>query len=280
MAFERVEDGRGQAWMLDRDWMRGLFGGAAYSHAFNECARLIRTEDHWMQKIGLAEDNAQVDWDADKVDRISARKKAEYKDSFRHLFPSGGQLALQFLARVRAEKVRNTFKRNAQFGSANEINRGNVEWAEAAMGKARTVRDGSVMALGITASVATAGTATFFIGGAMASAGAAGAKYQDTGDARKAMMAGAFEVISLGSGTIIAARHAAVAAKLGPKASKTVVKIGLTFASDLGTETAKGALLEEKATDEALRQAAIKAFIGMGVDAAEATALGAAVKED
>lgn len=248
-----VTDSRGVVWRVNEDALRRFINGFSYTAAFLKHAKLARTEDHWLQKIGLADDHAHIDFD----DKAIAKDKQMFAEAIEKtvLFQvkQDGTWAVEYVSQLVAQKTANDCARNGMFQSAQAVNAANIKWAERAITYAKGTRDLSVVAFGVIAGVASGGV-TFYIAAGGATIGKGASVYQDTGKTGQALGAAGFQAITLGAGPVLK----------GVPALKNVkeVRAAVTLLIESGADFGENYLIKEEDLSKSLLSASVS--LGMG----------------
>lgn len=250
-------DNHGNGWLLDKERMKGVIRQYAYVNAALTNTRIIRTKDHWLQKVGIADAHAEISM-ADSL--IEAKKKQITSRKMKELeaLYSGDWFDVyNYLIDTRIKMLRMQHGLNSLFASAQEINTANIESARRMITITRGVRDTSVISLSVIAAVGTGGLTVALATGASA-AGSSIATYQDTGSMSKALTSGGLALVPLGSKKLEGAMKVA-------KHSRTVI-VGTSALIDFTADTASEIIISDAKIDQALRKALFKFTLSTGGD--------------
>lgn len=254
--WKAVKDKQGQHWLIDWQQFNNVIAAYAFMQAFKDCAR-IKTE-----KIDWGFDIDTVDFDHSKM----MHKKQSYinrlvGENVRQLGVDGREV-FKNLVEYRGATATMRRDRAKLFAKAQSSANSSLAWAEAALATTQLTRDVAISAIAIVGIPAEGGVAIAAV--AANTAGTAIAKYQDTGNADAAIIAGTGALIMCGAGAVTEiAKEGQAAMNAG---AKVMVVGGLVI--DTMFEYA-GALAEKKSTGDAGKAALLKAVmssVGLGID--------------
>lgn len=251
--------GDGARWMFDPERTGKALAHGAGIRAKVENSAVVATKDHWLQRLGPLSmpPNGEVQSNLSKIDAAKSRYIAEYNQQLQSLQSGGWEDLEAWLVLMRQQTDIYNKRMMSMFDEALDLTSISIKSAETGMKVAKFTRDASIASLGIVAVVATGGTALYLA--TAAQAGLSGvATYQDTGSINKALASGAFAAAPLGAGKIIKAGSAAAGASKGVTAVISVV-------TDVGMDTAKSMVVDDKSIEKALAGAALDKAIGTGI---------------
>lgn len=260
-----VTAGDGKKWHYNEAGAQRIVKRLSYYQALSQHIGITRIKDHWVQKIGLMGAHAEVDFDSKQVNYRKDQLTVAHWQAIQALHSGGLDDVFEMLVLFKAESDRLGQQTNKLFQTAVSLNNANIEAAEKMIGATRFTRDASIVGISVIATVATGG-ATFYIATAAAAAGSAAAKYQDTGDLKKSLAAGAFGLVPLGKVKVLG--------KAGTVLDKQAVA-ALSMVWDASVDTAKGVLVDEKPLRRALGEALVDTGVSGLVDLAMADRLAA-----
>lgn len=255
---QRYTDVNGTAWLFDQDRAVRMISHYARNKAMVETSSVVRSRDSFLQKIRLADALAEVKSDQSAFTSRKAQIEAATGYALTSHLSGGWDQALDFLITIRRQTVALSTQEMALYQSASGINQAAIDSAETAVSLAKGVRNGSVIGLGIIATVATGG-ATIALASASGAGLSATASYQDTGDFKKAAVKGSLFLIPVGLKKVQSAAKVA-------GYSQTVIT-SVSIAIDAAVETFENVYFNEASLDVAIQKALISTGVAIGSDA-------------
>lgn len=244
--FKTFSDAQGVNWSCNESGCANVVMAYAYVKALMECSRM------GTESVGMGFTAAKVDFDPREV----KAKKNElygrcYVEFLQRRQKDGGD-GFDYLVALRKETTRFRSHRSNMFRSVESDNQTTIDLAESSLAITRTYRDLGFTTLGILAAVGTGGW--FYAAGAAAAVGGGVGKYQDTGKADQAIIAGVGGLVMLGWGAV---GKIAQVEGIG----KGVV-IGMGIVTDVTFEVA-GQSADGKRGGDLAKAAGIKAIMGV-----------------
>jgi len=249
------KDGMGIPWMLDKEAARRVIRGYAFQKAALNHTRVIRTKDHWLQKVGLMDAHAGTFENTAALEREREQIVSTLLVQLEECYEDGWEDVYQLLVALKTAMLRNRARMTSMFDTAQDINRANIAAAENGIKWSRRVRDGSLVCISVIGAVGTGGL-TVSLATGLGAAGQGAATYQDTGDVQKAAAEGILGLVPLGTAELKGAMKVA-------GSSKALI-VSVNGLIDFGTETTKHMLtVDDARIEKALQQAALKTGSGL-----------------
>lgn len=253
---KQFTDDSGQRWSYDEGAALRLIGHYARLKAMNETTRVVTTRESLIQKLYLANELAQVDTDVNRMLQRKAEVEAVTGRRFATLMLGAADDAQSYLFGLRRDVNRLTLANQSVYRRAQDINQAAIDHAETAIKITKGVRDGSILTLGVIATVSTGGL-TLAVASGTGVGLQATATYQDTGSVSKAAVKGALFMLPLGTKQISLAAGAAGAS--------TTVTTAMSLAIDTGAETFEGVYVNDADLDKAFGAALTNQLMGFGI---------------
>jgi hypothetical protein len=252
--WKAVKDKKGQQWLIDWEQFNNIIVAYANIHAFAEAASIKPEAIPWGRDIDV------VDFDH-KAMREHQRKLINSLVSELVLgMASDGTVVFQRLCRLRSATIALREKRAELFRQTGASANKSIAVSDLAVSLATLTRDVAITCIAVVA--VPAGGAVALGGVALTGAGTALAKYQDTGNANAALIAGTGSLIVAGAGAC------ANMVMKADKVAKGIFIVGGVFV-DTSFEFV-GAKAEGKSDSDSFKAAFLKGVfssLGMAADA-------------
>ncbi len=241
----------GTGWRFNETGALGVINAYATAVAFRDGTYIVRTRDHWLQRVRIMGAHAEIEFDNEKINKTRNGYNKALSAKLFELLPKGTP-AFNFLVSLRG--ATQTVRDDGQnvFRNAREINEANIRAAEIGLTVAKTTRDASVMSFAIIAAVGTGGT-TVALATAGSALGGGVATYQDTGKVDKALLSAGTALIPLGT------KNLQMAMKAKGLAQPVIVTVSAL--ADITGDSVKNYYVD----DMALQDAVVKALIAKGI---------------
>jgi hypothetical protein len=240
MPFEQRKDNQGRGYKVDWEKVSNIVGAHAYLRAFVAHAR----EGSEANLLGSVK---TVDFDHKKVRESKRRFINATMPAAVQAIQNDYVKGQQFLVMLRSQTAQYRARRDELFSVAEASGKSFDWWADKAIGTAQMVRDTGFATVAVLAM--PIGGAWAIGGAGVSAAGASLGKYQDTGSAGAAIVAGAGSLLMAGWGVVANGAKATGAAKgvlvgMGCVMDATLEVVGCSMEGKSGSEAARAAVLK------------------------------------